>query len=220
MADTLSIALKRNLRQVSGEVGGKLRALRRAREMSQAEVGRACDPPVAHSMVSQWESGTVAASVDRVFDWSRIFRVPIGYFFGEIELEEEDLRGVNGTAVLAGGGAMADGGDRPRLPRSYDPDEPETPQGLEELIESGFLMTARELRELKAYADPTNGRRGASGARRWTAEQWLEVLMKERLEAWRERVREGKRQITTEDTEDPVRDPGQRHRGTKDGEAL
>jgi len=165
-------------------------------------------------MVSQWETAALAPSLERIADWSRIFGVPAAYFLGEIDLDEEDLRGdANGDSgtgsrrplpvARAVRGIEESTGSKGPLPvgratnsaravRGYDPDEAETPPGLEELIESGMVMTGREFSRLRGYADPLEKEVGANGAWQWSAEEWLEVLMKERLEAWREKVRRAK----------------------------
>jgi len=115
-------------------------------------------------------------------DWSRLFGVPVAYFFGEIELGEEDLRG-----ILPPGPLPSEGGAG-RAVTSYDPEEV-LPRGLEELIESGMVLTAAELRELRGYADPRDNTRGAhGGAWGWTWEQWLRVLSEDRLRKWKAMV--------------------------------
>jgi transcriptional regulator with XRE-family HTH domain len=73
------------------------------------------------------------------------------------------------------GAAVASGATR-----SYDPDEPAVPPGLQRLIEMGLPLRRDELQTLVAYADPTNPARGARGAMGWTPGQWLDVLVEER----------------------------------------
>jgi len=144
-------------------------------------------------MVSQWETGTRPASVERVMDWSRLFRVPVAYFFGEIMLGPEDLAGdrsqVTGDGNGGKAGTVSGLETRPtRSVSSFDPDEV-LPMGLEELIESGMVLTAAELRELRGYADPRDHTRGAhGGAWGWTWQQWLRVLSEDRLRKWKRMI--------------------------------
>lgn len=67
-----------------------------------------------------------------------------------------------------------------RPARSYDPDEPAVPPGLQRLIDMGLPLRHDELQTLVAYADPTDPARGARGAVGWTSGQWLDVLLEER----------------------------------------
>jgi transcriptional regulator with XRE-family HTH domain len=82
------------------------------------------------------------------------------------------------------GGVEIDRGPRPigktRVARSYDPDEPPVPGGLQRLIDLGLPVRHDELQRLVGYADPTNATRGARGAVGWTPGQWLDVLVEER----------------------------------------
>lgn len=67
-----------------------------------------------------------------------------------------------------------------RAARSYDPDEPAVPTGLQRLIDMGLPLRHDELQTLVAYADPVDPTRGARGAVGWTPGQWLDVLLEER----------------------------------------
>jgi transcriptional regulator with XRE-family HTH domain len=64
--------------------------------------------------------------------------------------------------------------------RSFDPDEPPVPPGLQQMIDLGVALRADELQRLVAYADPRNTSRGARAAMSWTAADWLNVLLEER----------------------------------------
>lgn len=64
--------------------------------------------------------------------------------------------------------------------RSYDPDEPPVPPGLQRLLELGLPLRQDELPTLVGYADPLDPTRGARGAAGWTPGQWLDVLLEER----------------------------------------
>ena len=160
--------------------------------MSQTELGELCQPSATHAAVSQWESGRAGIGVARLLDLARVFHVPAAYFLGEIELTEADLRGEEPRKAVSG----------------FDPDEAPTPRGLDELIESGMVLTGSELARMRGYANPRQGGSGANGAQRWTAEQWLDVLMEERRLAWRRKLgfadgaRGTARRRETEDGED------------------
>lgn len=150
--------------------------------------------------ISKYERGSADPPLSRVLQWAAIFGVPAAYFLGEIDLSDADLRGdrsdryveavSRGAAVAAGSDPSVDVEMPVRGPRGYDPDEVEIPRGLEELIESGMVMTGGELRVLMGYVDPRAKTGGASGgAWRWPAEEWLRRLMDGRYERWAERLR-------------------------------
>ncbi len=171
----------------TSRIGERLRRLRKARGLNQEALGKLCEPKAGQTLVSQWEKGDTVPPIVRMVDWGRIFRVPAAYFLGEIELSEEDLK--HGAPRPRGEPAV-DVDEPTSGVGSYDPDADEEamPQGLNDLIESGMVMTATELQELKSYSEPGSGRE-AYKVWTWTAEDWLRVLMETRHEKWKAKLR-------------------------------
>jgi len=63
---------------------------------------------------------------------------------------------------------------------SYDPDAPPIPPGLQRLMDMGVPMREDEVGAMLGYADPMESSVGAQVAMRWSAGEWLNVLLEER----------------------------------------
>ncbi len=69
--------------RIDAHVGARLRHLRRARDMAQAELGRRLG--VSFMQVQKYERGVDRVSATRLFQIARIFEVPIESFFEGLE---------------------------------------------------------------------------------------------------------------------------------------
>jgi len=144
------------------ELGERLAELRRRARLTQAELGATLLPPVSELSVRNWEKGRHDARRRHLQELARVLRTTVGYLVGETD--DPHPR----TAP-------------PAPPaRTYDPDEPPVPPGLQRLIDMGVPLGAGELAQLLGYADPLNPVRGARGAVGWTPGEWLDVLIDER----------------------------------------
>lgn len=65
--------------QIDAHIGARLRSLRLAHDMAQAELGRRLG--VSFMQVQKYESGTNRVSATRLFQIAKVFKVPIGSFF-------------------------------------------------------------------------------------------------------------------------------------------
>ena len=111
-----------------------------------------------------------------------------GYEKGRIDLPVpalEALAAATGRDVrwffqVSGSAAGVDVEERAAAVGSYDPDAPPMPPGLQGLIDMGVPMREDEVSALLGYADPMESSVGAQVAMRWSAGEWLNVLLEER----------------------------------------
>ena len=137
--------------------GDRLKELRSKHHLTQAKLGRTLSPPVSANSVRSWEKDAHNPRADHLRQLVEALRTSADYLLGGSEAAEEA-----------------------RASRSYDPDEPPIPPGLQQLIETKVPMARSELVQLLGYADPLNAERGARGAANWSAGEWLDVLLAER----------------------------------------
>jgi transcriptional regulator with XRE-family HTH domain len=142
--------------------GERIAALRKQAQMTQRQLAEAAG--VTPLSVRNWEKGTNRPRSDHLAGLAKALRTTSGYLNGETD-ESRPVRAAHEAAVA---------------PRTYDPDEPPVPPGLQRLIDMGLPIRADELRRLRAYADPLNPTRGARGAAGWSPGEWLDVLVEER----------------------------------------
>jgi len=64
-------------------VGEKIRKLRKSRNLTQAEMGKALN--LANNTISGWESGSNSLTVEKINEVATLFNVPASYFFDRIE---------------------------------------------------------------------------------------------------------------------------------------
>ena len=80
---------------IDGEIGRRVRAVRRMRGMSTEQV--AARIGVAYQQIHKYEAGSNRLSAGRLFELARLFDVPIGTFFETVKLaaeEQERERGI------------------------------------------------------------------------------------------------------------------------------
>ncbi len=140
-------------------LGERLAELRERAGMTQAKLGASLSPPVSALSVRNWEKDAHSPRAGHLVGLARALRTTVGYLAGETDEER---------------------GPAPPPSRSYDPDEPPVPPGLQQLIDLGLPLGRGEPARLLSYADPLNPTRGARGAAGWTPGQWLDVLLDER----------------------------------------
>ncbi len=98
--------------------------------MNQTELGDAVG--VAFQQMQKYERGANRISASRLFDLSRVFDVPIQFFFDDMP-----------KAVAASSPAL--GGGRTKKPPSYQPDPMATRETLE-LVRAYYKITDPEIR--------------------------------------------------------------------------
>ena len=91
---------------VDVHVGARVRVRRTLLGMNQTKLGDAIG--VTFQQVQKYESGANRISASRLFDLSRMFEVPVEYFFDDMP-----------TAVAAG--SPTQGGGKAKEPPSYEP---------------------------------------------------------------------------------------------------
>ncbi len=80
---------------VDVHVGGRVRLRRRLLGMSQADLGKALG--VTFQQIQKNESGINRIGSSRLYQLSRVFDVPLSYFFDDMPpFEEADLSGLRG----------------------------------------------------------------------------------------------------------------------------
>jgi len=144
------------------ELGKRLRELRERARLTQSELAAALSPPVSELSVRNWEKGRHDARRQHLQELARALKTTVGYLVGETDAPHPPAAALMPPA------------------RTYDPDEPPVPPGLQRLIDMGVPLGPGELARLLGYADPLNPVRGARGALGWTPGEWLDVLLDER----------------------------------------
>ena len=112
-------------------VGARLRRRRTLLRMSQTTLGDAIG--VTFQQVQKYERGANRISASRLFDLSRLFDVPIQFFFDDMP-----------TAVAAS--SLAQGGGRAKKPPSYELDPMVTRETLE-LVRAYYKIKDVEIRK-------------------------------------------------------------------------
>jgi len=112
-------------------VGARLRQRRRLLGMNQTELGDAIG--VAFQQVQKYERGANRISASRLFDLSRVFDVPIQFFFDDMP-----------KAVAASSPATEKRGRAKKSP-SYEPD-PMAERETLELVRAYYKITDPEIR--------------------------------------------------------------------------
>ncbi len=112
-------------------VGARLRQRRTLLGMNQTNLGNAIG--VTFQQVQKYENGTNRISASRLFDLSRMFDVPLEYFFGDMPAE---------VAACS----PAQGGGRAKKPPSYEPDPMATRETLE-LVRAYYKITDPQIRK-------------------------------------------------------------------------
>ena len=112
-------------------VGARLRRRRTLSGMSQTTLGDAIG--LTFQQVQKYERGANRISASRLFDLSRLFDVPIQFFFDDMP-----------TAVAAS--SPAQGGGRAKKLPSYQPD-PMHKQETLELVRAYYKITDPEIRK-------------------------------------------------------------------------
>ncbi len=116
---------------VDAHVGARLRQRRTLLGMNQTKLGDAIG--VTFQQVQKYENGTNRISASRLFALSRVFDVPVEYFFDDMP-----------TAVAAS--SPAQGGDKTKkLPR-YEPDPMATRETLE-LVRAYYKIEEENVRK-------------------------------------------------------------------------
>ena len=117
---------------IDAHVGARLRQRRTLLGMNQTKLGGAIG--VTFQQVQKYERGANRISASRLFDLSRVFNVPIEYFF-------EDMP----AAVAASSPATEKRGRAKKSP-SYEPD-PMHKQETLELVRAYYKITDPEVRK-------------------------------------------------------------------------
>jgi len=112
-------------------VGARLRRRRTLSGMSQTTLGYAIG--LTFQQVQKYENGANRISASRLFDLSRVFDVPIEYFFDDMP-----------TAVAAS--SPAQGGGKAKKPPSYKPDPMATRETLE-LVRAYYKIEDADIRK-------------------------------------------------------------------------
>ncbi|HJN14194.1 MAG TPA: helix-turn-helix transcriptional regulator [Armatimonadota bacterium] len=172
--------LRDAIRKRNAALGARIREARKRAGLTQGELGKAIG--VTQASVTRWETGRNHPPLSLLLLVSGVTRVAFEDLVAEYgadwlgEVADADQSGIVS-------GAKRDGVDI-AVPTSgvtsYDPDEKALAPGLQALVEQGVLMTAEELKYLEGYVDHGVTTHGASGADRWTSEEWLHVLMDDR----------------------------------------
>ena len=111
-------------------VGARVRVRRMLLGMNQTKLGEALG--VTFQQVQKYENGANRISASRLFDLSRMFDVPVQFFFDDMP-----------TAVAAS--SPAQGGGKAKKPPSYQPDPMATRETLE-LVRAYYKITDPEIR--------------------------------------------------------------------------
>ena len=112
-------------------VGARLRRRRTLLRMNQTKLGDAIG--VTFQQVQKYERGANRISASRLFDLSRLFDVPIQFFFDDMP-----------TAVAAS--SLAQGGGRAKMLPSYQPN-PMTTRETMELVRAYYKITDPQIRK-------------------------------------------------------------------------
>ena len=112
-------------------VGARVRVRRTLLGMNQTELGGAIG--VTFQQVQKYENGANRISASRLFDMSRVFDVPVQFFFDDMP-----------TAVAAS--SPAQGGGKAKKPPSYQPDPMATRETLE-LVRAYYKIKDAEVRK-------------------------------------------------------------------------
>ena len=112
-------------------VGTRLRVRRKLLGMNQTKLGDAIG--LTYQQVQKYENGANRISASRLFDLSRLFDVPIEYFFDDMP-----------TAVAAS--SPAQGGGKAKKPPSYEPDPMATRETLE-LVRAYYKIRDPQIRK-------------------------------------------------------------------------
>ena len=113
-------------------VGARLRQCRTLLGMNQTKLGNAIG--VTFQQVQKYENGTNRISGSRLFALSRVFDVPVEYFFDDMPAE---------VAACS----PAQGGGKAKKPPSYEPD-PMTRRETLELVRAYYKITDPQIRKL------------------------------------------------------------------------
>ena len=116
---------------VDAHAGARLRRRRTLLGMSQTKLGDAIG--LTMQQVQKYERGANRISASRLFDLSRVFDVPIQFFFDDMP-----------AAVAAS--SPAQGGGKAKKPPSYEPD-PMHKQETLELVRAYYKITDPEIRK-------------------------------------------------------------------------
>ncbi len=116
---------------VDVHVGARLRQRRTLSGMSQTTLGDAIG--LTFQQVQKYERGANRISASRLFDLSRLFDVPIQFFFDDMP-----------TAVAAS--SLAQGGGRAKKPPSYEPD-PMAKRETLEFVRAYYKIKDAEIRK-------------------------------------------------------------------------
>ena len=173
------------------KVGRRLRLLREAVGLTQAEFGGRLRPPVSGAHISRWEVGNREIPVSRLYDWADVFRIGAAYFLGGLMEGDTEEAFAERVAENVKAGERVDAeSKRTGVPLSElimtrrkvqdEEDERPVPPGLKALIEGGHIVKASEFKELVDIADPLENSGGARAAWQWTPDEWFRVLAEER----------------------------------------
>ena len=116
---------------VDVHVGARVRVRRTLLGMNQTKLGDAIG--LTYQQVQKYENGANRISASRLFDLSRLFDVPVEYFFDDMP-----------TAVAAS--SLAQGGGRAEKPPSYEPD-PMAKRETLELVRAYYKIKDAEVRK-------------------------------------------------------------------------
>ena len=112
-------------------VGARVRQRRTLLGMNQTKLGDAIG--LTYQQVQKYENGANRISASRLFDLSRMFEVPVEYFFDDMP-----------TAVAAS--TPAQGGGKAKEPPSYEPN-PMAKRETLELVRAYYKITDPEIRK-------------------------------------------------------------------------
>ena len=121
----------RGIGPVDVHVGARLRQRRTLLGMTQTNLGDALG--VSFQQMQKYERGMNRISASRLFDLSRVFDVPVEYFFDDMP-----------NAVAAS--SPAQGGGKAKKPPSYEPDPMATRETLE-LVRAYYKISNPQIRK-------------------------------------------------------------------------
>ena len=121
----------RGIGPIDVHVGARLRQRRTLMGMSQTNLGDVLG--VSFQQVQKYENGANRISASRLFDLSRVFDVPIEYFFDDMP-----------AAVAAS--SPAQGGGKAKKPPSYEPDPMATREPLQP-VRAYYTITDPQIRK-------------------------------------------------------------------------